>query len=149
MPLSRRRLGKGGSADRLAVGLQGLRTCLGMQLARMNVPCAVAKFVSAFRLELTPEVCSLLVPTLPAYKVRVIKSTGRAGAMLLIAQSMLWVFYSEEEMNSANGLRAGCCQEPGGAGMPEGHATAQGWHPHDLQDKGQGRIGAHELVALW
>ena len=35
---------------------QGLRNCLGQQLARMNVPTAVAMFVSNFKLELTPEV---------------------------------------------------------------------------------------------
>ena len=34
----------------------GVRNCLGQQLARMNVPTAVAMFVSNFRLKLTPEV---------------------------------------------------------------------------------------------
>jgi hypothetical protein len=35
---------------------QGIRNCLGQQLARMNVPTAVAMFVSNFHLELSPEV---------------------------------------------------------------------------------------------
>ena len=35
----------------------GVRNCLGQQLARMNVPTAVAMFVSNFHLKLTPEVC--------------------------------------------------------------------------------------------
>ena len=47
-------------SERVRWWVQGVRTCLGMQLARMNLPCAVAKFVSAFRLELTPEVCNSL-----------------------------------------------------------------------------------------
>lgn len=34
---------------------QGLRNCLGQQLARMNVPTAIAMFVANFKLELTPE----------------------------------------------------------------------------------------------
>jgi cytochrome P450 len=34
----------------------GIRNCLGQQLARMNVPTAVAMFVSNFHLKLTPEV---------------------------------------------------------------------------------------------
>ena len=34
----------------------GVRNCLGQQLARMNVPTAVAMFVSNFHLKLTPEV---------------------------------------------------------------------------------------------
>ena len=35
----------------------GVRNCLGQQLARMNVPTAVAMFVSNFHLKLTSEVC--------------------------------------------------------------------------------------------
>jgi cytochrome P450 len=37
----------------------GIRNCLGQQLARMNVPTAVAMFVSNFHLALTPEVCRM------------------------------------------------------------------------------------------
>ncbi len=38
---------------------QGLRNCLGQQLARMNIPTAIAMFVSNFKLELTLEVTVL------------------------------------------------------------------------------------------
>ncbi len=41
---------------------QGLRNCLGQQLARMNVPTAIAMFVANFKLELTPEVGSISHP---------------------------------------------------------------------------------------
>ncbi len=34
----------------------GIRNCLGQQLARMNVPTAVAMFVANFHLQLTQEV---------------------------------------------------------------------------------------------
>ena len=38
---------------------QGIRNCVGQQLARMNVPTAVAMFVGNFHLQVAPQVCIL------------------------------------------------------------------------------------------
>jgi cytochrome P450 len=38
---------------------QGVRNCLGQQLARTNVPTAVAMFIAHLKLQLTPEVSVL------------------------------------------------------------------------------------------
>lgn len=37
--------------------LMGVLCCAGQQLARVNLPTALAMFVSTFKFELMPEVC--------------------------------------------------------------------------------------------
>ncbi|CAL8464888.1 g4423 [Coccomyxa elongata] len=55
---------------------QGLRNCLGQQLARMNVPTAIAMFVSNFKLELTPEDANKSIEELEILKGTLQPSTG-------------------------------------------------------------------------